>query len=115
MRLIECLMVIIHSPVCWQWLDVGAAEAEVVAEEGVEAGEAHGDNRWASRVLSRIPLFVYIFFFWSVFLGGGALKSFDCALVALLTFFLMVQNLYIKNVEETFFFVELISSKRHLN
>lgn len=44
-----------------------AAEGEVVAEEGVEAGEAQGDDLWASQVLSETPLFVHfvvhVFFF----------------------------------------------------
>lgn len=48
---------------CWQWLDVDAAEAEGVEEEEVEAGEAQGDNR-TSNMLSDIPLFVHFFFFW---------------------------------------------------
>lgn len=44
---------------------MGAGEAEAVAEEGVEAGEAQGDDLGASLVLSETPAFVHlvVFFF----------------------------------------------------
>lgn len=50
---------------CRQWLVVGAAEAEVVEEEGAEGGEAHGDNRHSSLLLS--PARCLYIFFCSVF------------------------------------------------
>lgn len=56
-----------------QWLDVGAVEAEVVAEEGVEAGEAQGDDLWASLALSETPLFVHVCLF---FFSLWTLRSF---------------------------------------
>lgn len=67
-----------------------AAEAGGVEEEEVEAGEAQGDNRLASNMLSDIPLFVHFFLSFFSFLDikeNFNVLFFDCALVALLTFF----------------------------
>lgn len=81
---------------CWQWLDVGVAEAEVVAEEGVEAGEAQGDDLWASLALSETPLFVHFvvhvlifFFFFSPF---GHLSPFVCLCSCSIVFFFFFFN-----------------------
>lgn len=49
------------------------AEAEDVAEEGVEAGEAQEDDQWASYMLFNIPLFVH---FVSFFFSLTTLRSF---------------------------------------